>query len=175
MRTSSALVISALLATAGVAHADRRATAVAVLTDEVRIKPRVSTGEVRLTGATLEAPARLPSQLEAADVTAQVASYREDIEHCYLSRVRDAHKAGQLDVLFEISRDGHVRSVAAAAPGLTPYSAPAVTRCIRAIAKSVTFPTRRSDTTVVLPYLFQKTAAPDAGPQLSCWSAKGCR
>lgn len=173
MRTSSALLVTALLATAGVAHADRRATAVAVLTDDARIKPRVSTGEMRLTGP-VERHVRLPAQLEAADVSAQVAAYREDIERCYLSRVGDVAKAGQLDVLFEIGRDGRVRSVATAAPGLTPYSAPAVTKCIKRIARGVEFPTRRNDTTVLVPYLFQKTVTRESGPQLSCWSAKGC-
>ena len=167
------MVVPALLtALIGAAHADRKVT-VAALTEPPR--PTMSTGELRLTGAAEPTrPVRLGSQLEAAEVSLEVAGQREAIERCYLSRVSDVSKAGQLDVLFEIGRDGRVRSVAAAAPGLTPYSAPAVTKCIRAVAAAVQFPVRRNDTTVVLPYLFQKTIVIGGGPQLSCWSPKGC-
>jgi hypothetical protein len=194
MRTLPVTLV-AVLALPALAHADRRLAGPTVAS--------LSTGELRLTGdrvrprapsaqitddhiartaipeaapaAPVEQRPRLPAQLEAADVTAEMASQRDAIERCYLAHVRDAREAGQLDVLFEIGRDGRVRSVAAAAPALTPYSAATVTRCIRAVARTVQFPARRNDTTVVLPYLFQTTHAPDAGPQLSCWSARGCR
>ena len=34
---------------------------------------------------------------------------------------------------------------------------------------------RKTFTTATIPYFFQRTAAPNAGPQLSCWDPKGCR
>lgn len=196
MRTLPVLVVPALLAFTSLAHADRHPTVASLSTGELRltgrIVPRAPAAQItddhvartqitdarvartQITDEPVAPTPRLPSQLEAADVTAEISSQRDAIERCYLAHVRAPHQAGQLDVLFEIGRDGRVRSVATAAPALTPYSAPTVTRCIRAIASTIQFPVRRNDTTVVLPYLFQATTAPDAGPQLSCWNPKGC-
>jgi hypothetical protein len=46
--------------------------------------------------------------------------------------------------------------------------------CVRATLDDVQFPARRNETIAVVPYFFQKTVARNAGPQLSCWNAKGC-
>ena len=45
---------------------------------------------------------------------------------------------------------------------------------MKALVSELTFPARRSPTTAVIPYFYQHTAAPNAGPQLSCWDPKGC-
>jgi len=35
--------------------------------------------------------------------------------------------------------------------------------------------TRKAQTIAVVPYFYQRTAAPNSGPQYSCWDPKGCR
>ncbi|MBC7976760.1 MAG: hypothetical protein H7138_17435, partial [Myxococcales bacterium] len=109
------------------------------------------------------------------DVLAQVAPHSAALERCYLTHVTGTRRAGHLDILLEIARDGRVLSVATAAGELSPRATQRVTACIRSIAQTLQFPERRNDTTVVLPYYFQKTEAPGAGPQPSCWNAQGCR
>jgi hypothetical protein len=181
MRNLSILALSGLVVAAlgGLAQADHKAT-VAALDAPSRASSRGErlraqlTGELHLAAPAAERPARLAGFLEASDVTAQIAPRAAELERCYLTHLTDARDAGHLDVLFEIGRDGHVRSIATAAGGLSPGASQEVTSCIRAIAQRVQFPARRNDTTVVLPYYFQKTRAPDAGPQLSCYRAKGC-
>ncbi|HLL25614.1 MAG TPA: hypothetical protein VK427_25935, partial [Kofleriaceae bacterium] len=60
-------------------------------------------------------------------------------------------------------------------PGLSAGRAAAVERCVRATLADLAFPARRLGTTAVLPYVYQRTAAPGAGPQRSCRDASGCR
>jgi hypothetical protein len=45
---------------------------------------------------------------------------------------------------------------------------------VRHAVEAVTFPARRTYTTATVPYFFQRTAAPNAGPQESCWNERGC-
>ena len=171
----SGLVVGAL---GGLAHADHKAGPTVAAIEPRRVTRAQLTGELHLAApvaAPEPRPARLAAFLEASDVTAQVAPRAAELERCYLTHITDARDAGHLDVLFEIGRDGRVRSIATAAGSLSPAATRRVTSCIQAIARTVQFPVRRNDTTVVLPYYFQKTAAPNAGPQLSCWSPKGCR
>jgi hypothetical protein len=195
MRNISTLALSGLVvgALGGLAHAEHKADPTdarsrvaaieaprmtrAQLTGELRISAPVAvpvTAPVALAVPAPVATPRLAAFLEASDVTSRVAPRAAELERCYLTHISDAHDAGHLDVLFEIGRDGHVRSIATAAGTLSPTATRQVTSCIQAIARTVEFPVRRNDTTVVLPYYFQKTAAPNAGPQLSCWSPKGC-
>jgi len=181
MRNMSTVALSGLLvgALGGLAHAEHKAGPTVAAIEQRRVTRAQLTGELHLAAPVAAAPearpARLAGFLEASDVTAQVAPRAAELERCYLSHITDARDAGHLDVLFEIGRDGRVRSIATAAGSLSPTATRQVTSCIQAIARTVQFPARRNDTTVVLPYYFQKTAAPNAGPQLSCWSPQGCR
>ncbi len=182
MAPSSLVLLSGLVATSlvGSAHAEHRVAARAAKVAAIDTPPRSLraqlTDERGLTAPSAEPrPTRRPAFLEATDVTAQVAPHAAALERCYLAHITDGRHAGHLDILLEIARDGRVRSVATAAGDLSPRATQQVTTCIRAIAQAVQFPERRNDTTVVLPFYFQKTEAPGAGPQLSCWSAKGCR
>jgi len=189
MRNISTVALSGLVvgALGGLAHADHKSVVAAI--EAPRLTRAQLTGELRIAAA-VPAPAaapvadavpaaaaapRLAGFLEASDVTSQIAPRAAELERCYLRHVGEAGTAGHLDVLFEIGRDGHVRSIATAAGTLSPTATRQVTSCIQAIARTVQFPVRRNDTTVVLPYYFQKTTAPNAGPQLSCWSPRGCR
>lgn len=131
----------------------------------------LTTGELRLTGIRA---ARQAAFLDASEIAAQVRPYAPDIERCYLDRLDDVRRAGRLDLTFVIGRDGHVVSLDAAAPGLPSRTVHQVATCIREALDPIHFPARRSDTTAIVPYLFQHTNTPGIGPQLSCWNPKGC-
>jgi len=119
-------------------------------------------------------PPRTAAFLEARDVAALVTPHAPQIERCYLDRVASARRGGHLDLTFVIGRDGSIVSLHAAADRLPIRAAPQVEACVRRAVDTLRFPARRNDTTAVVPYYFLKTDAPDAGPQLSCWSPKGC-
>lgn len=172
---SSLLLLGALV---GSAHADRKEPPHASPTVATLGPTRgdrtsaLSTGDLALTGPAR--PARPEPFLTAGEITAPVAPHVPDIERCYLDRLGDSRHGGHLELTLVIARDGSVVSVKAAASGLPAKTAHKVEACIREIVETVQFPSRRSDTTAVVPYVFHKTDAPNAGPQLSCWNPKGC-
>lgn len=147
----------------------------------------LATGDLRLTGSTppehrdhrdhrdgpMPAERQAPF-LAAGEIAAEVRPFAPEIERCYLERLGDTHRAGHLDLTLVIGRDGAVVSVSAAAPGLPGRAAHQVESCIRGTVETLHFPERRNDTTAVVPYYFQRTRAPGAGPQLSCWNPRGC-
>ncbi|HEX7837036.1 MAG TPA: AgmX/PglI C-terminal domain-containing protein [Kofleriaceae bacterium] len=151
----------------------------------------LTTGDLRFTGAARrewpersdrpespepgDRPAPAPgSFLAARDVAAEVRPYAPEIERCYLERLGDPRRAGHLDLRFVIASGGAVVSLSAAAPGLPAKTARQVESCIRQAVGALHFPERRNDTTAIVPYYFQHTSAPGAGPQLSCWNPRGC-
>ena len=172
------LALSSLLVTAALvvpAHADRKdikSERVAAVTGAAaeRSGAQLSTGQLGITGR----PARKDVFLDASEVFAEVRPYSPAIERCYLDRLGDVRRAGRLDLTFVIGRDGHVVSLGATAPGLPARTVERVSSCIREAIDGLVFPTRRSDTTAIVPYFFQHTNTPGGGPQLSCWNPKGC-
>lgn len=130
-----------------------------------------SVGEPRPVAA---ARVRLEPFLEPAEITAEVKPYASTVERCYLARLGETRRAGKLDLRLLIGRDGSVVSVTVTADGLSSRSARKTGECIREVIAGLRFPARRNDTIAVVPYYFQRTEAPGAGPQLSCWSPRGC-
>jgi hypothetical protein len=178
MRTSvfSGLLLLGVLV--GSAHADRKAPPASVPT-VATLGPThhaaLTTGDRALTGPVRSTPtAEREAYLTAREISAQVSPYMSEIERCYLERAGDVKRTGRLGLTVNIARDGAVRSVRAAAPGLPTRTARRVESCIRDIVEPVRFPARRSDTTAIVPYAFQKTHAPEAGPLMSCWNPRGC-
>ena len=177
------LVVGAVAAPARADHKDplppteanRPARKVAALATPVRAGApgaSLATGDFRLTGAAR--PARQPPFLEAREVAAEVNPYAPEIERCYLARLGDPRRAGHLDLTFVIGSGGAVVSLSAAASGLPAKTARQVEACIREAVVALHFPERRNDTTAIVPYYFQHTSAPGAGPRLSCWNPRGC-
>lgn len=117
---------------------------------------------------------RLEAYLEPGEITAEVRPYGPAIERCYLARLGETRRAGKLDLKLLIGRDGSVVSVTVSAEGLSARAARKASACIREATAGLHFPARRNDTTAVVPYYFQRTEAPGAGPQLSCWNPRGC-
>ncbi len=174
---ASLVVLGALAAPAHAEHKDAgkpRERVAAAAAEAVRPEhggTSLTTGELGLTGTRA---ARKAAFLEAGDIAAEVRPYAPDIERCYLDRLGDVRRAGKLDVMFVIGRDGYVVSLDIAAPELPAKTVHQVATCIRAAVDPIHFPERRSDTTAIVPYFFQHTNAPGGGPQLSCWNPKGC-
>ncbi|MEO8551032.1 MAG: hypothetical protein ABI678_13695 [Kofleriaceae bacterium] len=113
--------------------------------------------------------------LSARDVEAKLAPVSAQIESCYLERTAEVHGAGHLDLVLTVSRHGILENLAVKTPGLSSKLAKQIDGCIRDTIAQVSFPAKRVTTTATVPYFFQRTAAPNAGPQLSCWNASGCR
>jgi hypothetical protein len=192
---ATVLVVGVLGGLEGQSHAEHTkspATDVAVV-DAGRRRSALSTGDLALTGSPralravpslaisstgdimLVEPARIEPFLSASDITAAVAPHAAEIEHCYVARLAaGGHLSGRVDLTLAITRDGNLHAIHTSAPGATRAAASKLDACIRTAVEGLQFPARRNDTTAVVPYLFQKTDAPDAGPQLSCWSPKGC-
>jgi len=172
---SSTLILGTLVTLVAPAQAERKAPRVAaagVPAREEQRAPTLTTGDLALTG-----PARAPRKepfLAVGDITALVTPHAPEIERCYLDHIGAALRPGHLDLTFVIARDGNVLSLAAAAPGIPAKVVHQIVTCIRETVGGLQFPARRNDTTAVVPYFFQRTLAPNAGPQLSCWNPKGC-
>jgi hypothetical protein len=115
------------------------------------------------------------ADLGPGEVREHLKGVDADIAQCYLGTIGDRAGAGRLDVVLSIHRKGIVDRVDIKAPGLPAKLVTKIDACVRTALTGLSFPTRRLGTTAVIPYFWQKTAAPDAGPQESCWDAKGCK
>jgi hypothetical protein len=120
------------------------------------------------------APALADKGLTADEVQAQLKPVAAEIERCYMDRTADVRGAGHLDLVLSVSRYGIVEHLDVKTPGLAAKLAKDIDGCVRAAVAPVAFPTRKTFTTATVPYFFQRTAAPNAGPQLSCWNPAGC-
>ena len=112
--------------------------------------------------------------LSATEVKAQLAPVADTIEHCYLDRTADVRGAGQLELVLTVSRLGILEQLDVHTPKLSKKLSAEITECVQATVATVKFPVKKTWTTATVPYFFQRTAAPDSGPQLSCWNANGC-
>jgi hypothetical protein len=126
---------------------------------------------ILLASGTAAADAK-PQALSVADITAQLAPVSQDIERCFLDRA--SATGGKLELVLTVTRKGAIESLAVKTPGLQAKLAKQIDGCVRSLVEPVSFPARKTFTTATIPYVFQKTAAPGAGPQLSCWDAAGC-
>ena len=115
-----------------------------------------------------------PAALSKDDVTARLKPVTDDIAHCYLDRAASIRGAGKLSIELDIARSGALRDLSVKTPGLPSRLAKQIDGCIREAIATVSFPARKTFTTATVPYFFQHTAAPGAGPLLSCYAATGC-
>jgi hypothetical protein len=111
--------------------------------------------------------------LSQAEIDAKVKPVSAEIGKCYLDAAGPA-RGGHLNVQLAIHRRGTLDAVTVQAPGLPAKLVRKLEACVRELVESLEFPARRSPTTAVLPYHFQRTAAPGAGPQPGCYSPRGC-
>ena len=161
MRISS-LSILVLAASVGVAHAEHRGTGESAGAEAAALEA-VARGRAR-------APERTLSLVE---IDAQVKPVSAEIGKCYLDATGGT-RGGQLLIQLAIHRRGSLDSVSVSTPGLPAKTSRKIEACVRSLVEPLAFPTRRARTTAVLPYHFQRTETANAGPQLSCWSPRGC-
>jgi hypothetical protein len=114
------------------------------------------------------------AELSSAAVTEEVNAVYPELRRCYVDLAGDVRGAGHLDVTLGIARHGSVFSVEVATPNLPRWLAKKIDTCVRTAVADLRFPVSRRDTTAVVPFFFQRTWAPGAGPQLSCWNPNGC-
>ena len=120
------------------------------------------------------ASAETAKDLGPSEVRAHLKGADAAIGQCYVATVGEG-VGGRLDVTLTIHRKGIIDHVDVNAPGLSAKLVNKLDACVRAALDGVGFPTRQVGTTAVVPYVWQKTVAPGAGPQESCWDAKGCK
>lgn len=124
----------------------------------------------------LAKPKIAPSRsLDAADVAAQMRFYDTDINTCYAGVADDVRGTGQLEIKLSIHRTGQVDAIDISTVGMPARAAKKLSTCVRSVVEGTAFPARKAPTTAVVPYKWQRTLAPNAGPQLSCWDPRGCR
>jgi hypothetical protein len=112
--------------------------------------------------------------LSQAEIDAQVKPVSAEISKCYVDAVAGTQGGGKLLVQLEIHRRGKLDAVSVSTPGLPAKTARKIEACVRGLVEPIEFPARRTSTTAVLPFYFQRTAAPNAGSKPSCWSPRGC-
>ena len=120
------------------------------------------------------AAAETGKDLGPNEVRTHLGAIDAQIGQCYVAAVGDG-VGGKLEVTLAIHRKGIVDHVDVRAPGVAAKTVAKIDACVRAALDGFTFPARQVGTTAVLPYVWQKTTAVGAGPQESCWDAKGCK
>lgn len=117
----------------------------------------------------------LPRDLDPADVRDRMKVVDGDIAQCYLDTVGAQRGAGRLEIKLSIHRTGLIDSIDVTTPSISLAKSQKVANCVKAAVKGLAFPVRRAETVAIVPYFYQRTAAPASGPQYSCWNPKGCR
>ncbi|MGE0403617.1 MAG: hypothetical protein AB7T06_43325 [Kofleriaceae bacterium] len=112
--------------------------------------------------------------LSAREVQTYVAPYVPAVRACFLANAKGKHVTGALRLELIIHHHGRLYRFGFAAPGVEKPWLARLDKCLRDLAQTWTFPERKGFTTAVLPFLFQKTSAPNAGPIESCWDPRGC-
>ena len=112
--------------------------------------------------------------LSTADVQQALKPVSSEIERCYIDRTAQIQGAGHLAIVLTVDRHGILEHVTVNTPGLPTKLAEKIDGCVKKEVANVSFPARHTETTATVPYFFQHTLAPGAGPQLSCWDPNGC-
>lgn len=113
--------------------------------------------------------------LTREQVAHYAGAYRPAILACYADNAHSRRATGKLTLQATVLRGGAVIGLTIDAPGVTGIELALLTNCVRKEVDTWHFPVRRDDTMIVIPYYFQKTYAPKAGPQYSCWNPRGCK
>lgn len=112
--------------------------------------------------------------LSAKEVATYFEPYLPEVRGCYLANARSKTADGTLRLELIIHPDGKVFRFGFVAAGVVKPWLPRLDACLRKLPPAWSFPARRGYTSAVLPFLFQRTRAPGAGPIESCWDARGC-
>src|SRR5262249_8731041 len=143
------------------------------------VRPLHSTRSMKVTIVALYALIAVPAiasadsrTLEVGEVAAQMKPFGEAINKCYLDAAADVKGAGKLEITLSIHRTGKLDAIDVSTPGLPKPRATKIATCVKTLVEGTSFPARRASTTAVVPFFYLHTAAPNSGPQLSCWNPK---
>jgi hypothetical protein len=112
--------------------------------------------------------------LSARDVQAHLAPHAADVRSCYVAYARGKAVEGTLRLELTVRPTGEVGKFRIEAPGVDPHWLGRLDTCLRKHVIGLRFPARSGFTAAVVPFRFQKTRAPGAGPIESCWDRRGC-
>lgn len=121
------------------------------------------------------APAAADRGLTQVQIEHYVGTYLPAVRACYADNVHDPRAPGRLLLEAKVLAGGTVIGLTVQAPGVTGTDLAMLTHCISKQVEEWHFPMRRDDTMISIPYYFQKTATPTAGPFYGCWNPKGCK
>ncbi|HVV81449.1 MAG TPA: AgmX/PglI C-terminal domain-containing protein [Kofleriaceae bacterium] len=111
--------------------------------------------------------------LAAAVIEQALTPYLAGVRACYLTNVRTP-RAAHMRLEIVIEPHGQVSRVGVVAPEVTRAERARVVACVRREIARWHFPLRGGATWAVIPFYFQRTQWPGAGPMPSCWSPRGC-
>jgi hypothetical protein len=131
-------------------------------------------GVLAWTAPAAPAAGELETTLTAKEVQKYFEPYVPAVRSCYVASAHSKSADGTLRLELIIHPSGSIFKFGFAAPGVEKPWLARLDACLRKLAASWHFPVRTRFTTVVLPFLFQRTAAPGAGPIESCWDPRGC-
>lgn len=112
--------------------------------------------------------------LSAQEVAHNFEPYVPGVRDCYLTHARGKDVDGTLRLELIIHPSGTIFRFGFTAPGVTGPRLGKLDACLRTLVPSWHLPARKGFTSAVLPFLFQRTSAPGAGPIESCWDPRGC-
>lgn len=112
--------------------------------------------------------------LSAAELTKYFEPYAPAVRACFSRHGVGKEVTGELRLEFIIQPDGKVLRFGFRAPGVERAALRKLDACLRNQSKTWSFPVRKGYTTAVLPFFYQRTSAPGAGPIESCWDVRGC-
>jgi hypothetical protein len=112
--------------------------------------------------------------LSAKEVATYFQPYVPEVKQCYLASAHGKDVDGTLRLELIIHPSGVIYKFGFVAPGITEPWLGKLETCLRTLSSAWHLPARSGYTTAVLPFLFQRTNAPGAGPIESCWDPRGC-
>jgi hypothetical protein len=102
--------------------------------------------------------------ISAKDLKKYFEPYIPAVRDCYVANAHEREADGNLRLELIIHRDGTVFRFGFAARGVTGAWLRKLDGCLRELSETWHFPVRRGFTTAVMPFYFQRTLAPGAGP-----------
>ncbi len=110
--------------------------------------------------------------LSRKEIEAAMAPHVDGISACYKTNAGSQKGAdGHISLEMLIRPEGTIQKLWVVAPSITGAK---LSKCVRDLSKAWRFPKKPGFTNAVVPFYFQKSRDPGAGPFQSCWSAKGC-
>lgn len=103
--------------------------------------------------------------LSARDLKKYFEPYVPAVKECYVVNANGHDVDGTLRLELVIRPGGDVIRFGFVAPGVAGAWLRRLDGCLRRLSDTWHFPVRRSYTTAVMPFLFERTFAPGAGPK----------